>query len=459
MRELLDRGVERIVGIVLAPTSRPGIAQYRSRAEEAAAEAGVPVTVIESWHEEPGYLGVPEPGDHRRLRGTAREARESVELAVTAHSLPVAILERGGHLRRGAGRTRENLAGRPEFTGTTTGLAECRTHRRRVDRPGHLRDHARPEGSGADGRGGLRRRVRFRPPRGQVRHRLRGKTGGQKKRDWPRPAPPCPMTIRASVPRWPGSSPGGRQVLKRAVVVGAGIARLTAASATQPIRPRSDGAGSGPPDRGRILPAEFSGRLVDTGPDALRSRSGAGRAARTDRHGRSGSRSPIRPAFRLTAAGELEPYGVGGGAMFGLFGGIFSLPARLEELLGSRAKVPPQVTVDSVRQEDRSVLVEAEGSEGGPGLAVVATGARAAGRLLDGETGERLAAIRGVSVVSFTSPSRRGDRPRMNGTGYLADPADGRLVTGCSWSSAKWKRLAGDQRSCGHRSVKPARAR
>jgi ferrochelatase len=120
VRELLDRGVERIVGIVLAPHfSTMSIAQYRSRAEEAAAEAGVPVTVIESWHEEPGYLEFLNQAITDAYEALPAEARESVELAVTAHSLPVAILERGDIYAEELERTRENLAGRPEFTGTT----------------------------------------------------------------------------------------------------------------------------------------------------------------------------------------------------------------------------------------------------------------------------------------------------------------------------------------------------
>lgn len=234
--------------------------------------------------------------------------------------------------------------------------------------------------------------------------------------------------------------------MKRAVVVGAGIAGLTAAwqlSRSGHEVTVLDRAGR---TGGRILPAEFSGRLVDTGPDAFGPDPALDELL--EQIGMAGQVEIPDPAraFRLTAAGELEPYGVGGGAMFGLFGGIFSLPARLEELLREAGqKFRLGVTVDSVRQEDRSVLVEAEGSEEEFDLAVVATGARAAGRLLDGETGERLAAIRGVSVslVHLAFPEKAIGR-EMNGTGYLADPADGRLVTGCSWSSAKWKRLAGD---------------
>jgi ferrochelatase len=118
-KELLDRGVKRIIGIVLAPHfSTMSIAQYRSRAEEAAAPAGVPVTVIESWHEEPGYLDFLNRAITAAYEELPEDSRESVELAVTAHSLPVAILVRGDIYVDELEKTRDNLSGRPEFAGT-----------------------------------------------------------------------------------------------------------------------------------------------------------------------------------------------------------------------------------------------------------------------------------------------------------------------------------------------------
>ena len=118
--ELIDRGVERIIGIVLAPHfSTMSIAQYRSRAEEAAAASNVPISVIESWHEEPGYLEFLNQAISDAYAELPDDARESVELAVTAHSLPVAILERGDIYVEELEKTRDNLAGRPEFAETT----------------------------------------------------------------------------------------------------------------------------------------------------------------------------------------------------------------------------------------------------------------------------------------------------------------------------------------------------
>ena len=91
--ELLDLGVERIVGLVLAPHySTMSVAQYASRAVDAAA-GRVPVSVVQSWHLDAGYLEL--------LAGYVRDALAQVggadgcDVLFTAHSLPQRILEHG----------------------------------------------------------------------------------------------------------------------------------------------------------------------------------------------------------------------------------------------------------------------------------------------------------------------------------------------------------------------------
>lgn len=186
---------------------------------------------------------------------------------------------------------------------------------------------------------------------------------------------------------------------------------------------------------GRVGSAEFSGRMVDTGPDALGPDPALDELLEEIGFSDQVEIPDPPQAFRLTAEGILEPFGVGGGAMFGLAGGIFSLPARLEELLvdiGVEFRLETAVEgIESVESEFDAVIV--------------ATGARSAAALLDGPVSQALGEVSGLSVtlVHLAFPIERIGR-EMNGTGYLADPADGRLVTGCSWSSAKWKRLAGE---------------
>lgn len=90
---LAAAGVARVVGLVLAPHySALSVGEYAARAGAAAAEAGVALRMVESWHLEPGYVDL--------LAGFVREtvARLGVEpvgVVFTAHSLPERILAIG----------------------------------------------------------------------------------------------------------------------------------------------------------------------------------------------------------------------------------------------------------------------------------------------------------------------------------------------------------------------------
>jgi ferrochelatase len=91
--QLAASGVERIVGLVLAPHfSRGSVGQYHERAAEVAAAASpsaVPYVGIESWHLEEAYLAF--------LADAVREARAELpakhKVLFTAHSLPERVLE------------------------------------------------------------------------------------------------------------------------------------------------------------------------------------------------------------------------------------------------------------------------------------------------------------------------------------------------------------------------------
>ena len=233
--------------------------------------------------------------------------------------------------------------------------------------------------------------------------------------------------------------------MTRVAVVGAGVIGLAAAwrlcrkGLEVTVFDATDRCG------GRVASAEFSGRLVDTGPDAL----GPGPAIEEllEQIGMQDQIEVPDPAqaFRLTASGALEPFSLGDGAMFGLAGGIFTLPPRLEAALEEGgADFRLGTPVESVDGREDQVLLRCETEESFD-FVVIATGARAAATVIQGSASRKLAGIDGVSVtlVHLAIPTGQIGR-EMNGTGYLADPAEGRVVTGCSWSSAKWKRLAGE---------------
>jgi ferrochelatase len=90
--ELVGYGVERIVGLVLAPHySRFSIGEYAERAAKAGAETGVRVDTIESWHVLPAYLDFLAAA----VRSALRDVPAGSDLVFTAHSLPERILATG----------------------------------------------------------------------------------------------------------------------------------------------------------------------------------------------------------------------------------------------------------------------------------------------------------------------------------------------------------------------------
>jgi len=98
MAALVDRGVRRVVGLVLAPHySALSVGEYakRVRATDAVTTGGVELAMVESWHLAPGYLDL-----LARRVVVARSQLgdidpERVEVVFTAHSLPARILDTG----------------------------------------------------------------------------------------------------------------------------------------------------------------------------------------------------------------------------------------------------------------------------------------------------------------------------------------------------------------------------
>lgn len=112
--ELVAAGVDRIVGLVLAPHhSAASVGQYHDRASATAAGTGVPYSGIDRWFDRTGY--------HRFLVDAVREgladlaarsAPERTEVVFTAHSLPERVLAGDSYadeLEEGARRVAEEL--------------------------------------------------------------------------------------------------------------------------------------------------------------------------------------------------------------------------------------------------------------------------------------------------------------------------------------------------------------
>ena len=88
--ELAKGQPDHIVGLVLAPHySRGSVAEYHQRAAGAAAEAGVPYSSIEAWHDLPEWLDA----QAARVRTALDGLPAKTKVLFTAHSLPERVLE------------------------------------------------------------------------------------------------------------------------------------------------------------------------------------------------------------------------------------------------------------------------------------------------------------------------------------------------------------------------------
>jgi ferrochelatase len=92
VRELADAGVDRIVGLVLAPHySKFSIGEYAERAEKAAAERGLVGDTVSSWHLMSDYLTFLQ----RAVADALARVPAGSRVVFTAHSLPERILAAG----------------------------------------------------------------------------------------------------------------------------------------------------------------------------------------------------------------------------------------------------------------------------------------------------------------------------------------------------------------------------
>src|SRR3989440_4971988 len=100
VQELEQAGVDRVVGLVLAPHySRIGIGGYQARVERALAESNrrVPLDFIQSWFTLPGYVEA--VAENVRTALCAFPDPATATVVFTAHSLPSRILDEGDPYR------------------------------------------------------------------------------------------------------------------------------------------------------------------------------------------------------------------------------------------------------------------------------------------------------------------------------------------------------------------------
>lgn len=105
-------GIERLVALVLAPHYSSGsVGEYLARAERAAQSKGMLLGSVESWHDNPVLITLlAERTVTAFAEAGSRPSDPLAELLVTAHSLPIRIIDTGDGYDRRLTETAELLA-------------------------------------------------------------------------------------------------------------------------------------------------------------------------------------------------------------------------------------------------------------------------------------------------------------------------------------------------------------
>ncbi|MBM7694032.1 ferrochelatase [Peribacillus deserti] len=97
VQQMNQDGIQEAVSIVLAPHfSTFSVKSYNGRAQETAEKLGGPVIKsVESWYDEPKFIGYWVDRIKETYQSMSQEERDSAVLVVSAHSLPEKILKAG----------------------------------------------------------------------------------------------------------------------------------------------------------------------------------------------------------------------------------------------------------------------------------------------------------------------------------------------------------------------------
>jgi protoporphyrin/coproporphyrin ferrochelatase len=91
--DLLARGADRLLGLILSPQYSPLLmGGYASALSEAA--AGVPTRTVQAWHLNPAFIDVLASRIRQALSGYADDQRDRIPVLLTAHSLPRRVVDR-----------------------------------------------------------------------------------------------------------------------------------------------------------------------------------------------------------------------------------------------------------------------------------------------------------------------------------------------------------------------------
>jgi ferrochelatase len=93
VRNLIDRGADRILGVILSPQYSPLLMGGYDQAIQSAA-AGVPARTVGAWHLNPAFIDVLANRIRATLARYPHAQRGGVPVLLTAHSLPRRVVDR-----------------------------------------------------------------------------------------------------------------------------------------------------------------------------------------------------------------------------------------------------------------------------------------------------------------------------------------------------------------------------
>ncbi|MYL73100.1 ferrochelatase [Halobacillus litoralis] len=115
--QMSEDGIEEAVSIVLAPHySTYSVKSYNGRAKEEAEKHGISIRSVESWYDAPGFIDYWKDVIEAEYAKMTEDEKEKACLIVSAHSLPMKILEGGDPYPDQLKRTAELIS---EATGIT----------------------------------------------------------------------------------------------------------------------------------------------------------------------------------------------------------------------------------------------------------------------------------------------------------------------------------------------------
>ncbi|MGP4078007.1 ferrochelatase [Halobacillus sp. K22] len=117
VQQMAEDGIEEAVSIVLAPHySTFSVKSYNGRAQEEAEKHGITIRSVESWYDAPGFIDFWKEKILIEYSKIAEEEKKNTCLIVSAHSLPMKILEGGDPYPDQLKKTAEMIS---EATGIT----------------------------------------------------------------------------------------------------------------------------------------------------------------------------------------------------------------------------------------------------------------------------------------------------------------------------------------------------